>query len=59
MPTIDYFSVAATIAGAMIARKTADVEVKPSDAAKLFWEVRQALIDAAPKGNASAGPLRT
>ena len=54
MPTNeDYFAAAATIAAALIARKPGSTEPTPADAAKLVWEVKQALHEAAPKGKAT------
>ena len=59
MSTPDFHAIAATITGALIARKTPDVDVRTDDAAKLFWRVYQELVDSAPKGKATVAPLRT
>lgn len=56
--SIDYFGAAATLTAALIQHKPDSVEVTPADAARLFWQMREALIAAAPKGGASVKPLR-
>lgn len=59
MSTPDFHLIAATITGALISRKTPDVDVRTEDAAKLFWRVYQELVDSTPKEKATVGPLRT